>query len=207
MKTGFVLALLLSLSPLCHARPTAWVGGNVGTLGGNDETESGLIGGGQVGVAGRHLGASFHALHYGGSNKVKTLSKGTLSLTPLMFNVFGRIPLTEDVSLRLGGGASRVQVSHDLDSEVTALFNSLGFLVKEDVKSGLGYQIMAGADFKISKNVSVGADLFYLFFKPELNASLTSMRSGATLAFKDEVKLDTFIGMANIKFHFGGDAQ
>lgn len=206
MKTGILLGMLMAAT-LCHAGPVGWVGGHVGALGGNDETETGFIGGGQAGVEGKHLGVSFHALHYNADNKVQTMSKGSLSLTPLLVNAYGRIPLNASVNLRVGGGFGYVIARHEVDSELTALLSGLGFSIKEDLKSGLGYQAMGGVDFKISRNVSVGADLFYLFFKPDLEASLTRNASGASVSFKDGVKLDTVIGMANIKVYFGGDSK
>ena len=207
MKRGiFVIGLLLA-SKWVFAEARPFIGGNIGALGGNAELETSIIGGGQLGISGDYLGASVNFLYYSKENKVKTLSKGSFSMTPIMFNAFGKIPLkkadgTEVAAIRLGGGVSYILVSHEVDSSLTNIFKSVGLTYKEEVDSGLGYQVNGGVDFWLNNHISIGADIIYLFFKPSAKATLTSIATGASLSVTSDIKLDTVIGLSTIKYHF-----
>ena len=207
MAAALAISVFLMAQSAAHAegegeRSRFWAGAGVGALGENSETKTGLIGGAQLGWYWKYLGASFHALHYKADNKVNTMSQGTLAMTPLMVNLFGRIPLGRDADVRVGGGFSHIRVSHELSPEVQSFFSSRGFTVKEEVASGLGTQVLGGLNVFITQNIAVGADIIYLFFKPELTATVIRNSNGASASATADVKLDAVIGMANLRIYF-----
>lgn len=204
MKRMLWIAALLMSAGVSGAKPLTWIGAQAGVMGANHELKSGMTGGLQAGVTGKHVGTSLSFLYYSGSSKGgadRMLSEGGFQMTPVMLNVFGRLPIEGVAALRLGGGVSYVHASHELESSLVQALQSMGFGAKEEVDSGLGYQIMGGIDFWLSDRVSVGAEIIYLFFEPRVKATVWSLASGRSASAEADVKLDRIIGLAGIKYH------
>jgi len=177
-----------------------FIGGSIGALGANKEINTGAIGGGVIGITGNYLGMSLNLLHYKKDNKVQTMSEGNIAITPLMFNLFGRIPLEDVAAIRFGGGASYILVTHKVDSELNALFAP--FKLVEDIDSGVGFQVNGGIDFFFGGHFSFGADIFYIFYKPEGTFSIQNSAGTPLISATADVDLSTVVGVVTMKYHF-----
>ena len=173
-------------------------GPQIGALGENDELKTGAMYGAQLGMNWNYVGTSINILTYKQDNKVNWLSEGSFSMTPIMFNLYLRLPLENIAAVRLGGGVSYVMVSHTVSDRVVNLIRP--FTLQEDVSNGIGYQANGGFDIYITEHVSLGGDIYYLAFKPE---TTTTVGLGSFSAIvKKDLKLDSVIGLASLKYHF-----
>ncbi len=200
-----IIAVLLQTGVSAFAAVHPFIGGNFGKSQENSELNASNVGGAQVGLQGKYFGGSLGFYHFTTENKVETFSKGTVSLTPIMANLYGRLPISfkggrEIMTLRLGVGAGQVQATHKLDSTLVNDLARAGFALKEDIKSGLGYQLNSGVDIWLTKNITLGADINYLMFKTEATGEIRSRFFNAS--FTDEVVLNSLVAMAAVKFHF-----
>ena len=216
MKRIAVIIGILSIQSTLQARPQIFLGGNFGMLSANKEAKDGLTGGVQIGVQGKHIGASLSAYGYSKSNEARLLSKGTIQLMPFMLNPYVRIPISgkngnEVAAFRLGGGAGYVSANHTLNHSVNEELNRGiplgfgGFYYQESVDSGIGYQAGGGFDIWITRRISIGADVQYLIFRTQAKGTLIvqSPFSGTTISHATaDINLDSVVAMAAVKFHF-----
>jgi len=203
VKKVMVAGLLLLNIQTLFASVRPFISGQIGGYAGNDELESSIIGGGQLGLNGDYLGLSLGGLYYGKDNKVNTMSKGSFNMIPIMLNGFVRIPIKEVAAIRFGGGGSYVLIDHEIDSGIVNEFKRFGIGISEDVESEIGFQVNGGFDVFVTRNISIGADIFYLWVKPELEAKVWDLRNPSDrLSAKNKLELNSVIGLATIKYHF-----
>lgn len=198
---GFLLALLAC--SMANAKVSPFIGVNLGIFSDNSELSTSIMGGGQFGLTADYLAGSLSFLYYSKENKVNTLSKGNFSLTPIMFNVFGRIPLKsqkekEIAALRLGGGFSYILVGHEVDPAI----QTAGLKYSENVDNGIGYQISTGIDFWFGNNITFGADIIYLLFNPKIKSTLSNNAAATSTNTTSDIRLDTVLWLASVKYHF-----
>lgn len=208
-KLLVVLSLSLVGSSQCFAKAASnmlpaesYVFGAVGAYGGNSEAKLGLIGGGGIGTQTKYFGLSAGVLRYSQTNNVSQLSQGDVSLTPVMFNAYFRVPSTGKLSARFGGGFSYVFASHNLESSFRNRVHDVGFGIQETIDDGIGFQLTGGADYRVSKRWSVGFDLTQLYLWSEATATAYSLATNESRTVRGNVNLSSFIGTANIKYHF-----
>ena len=177
-----------------------FVGVNLGFLGGNTELKSSLAGGGEFGLMGDYFMTSIQIDHYSKHNIGAALRKGSFSMTPVLFNFYGKFPVVkqvegEKVTFRAGGGFNYVFVSHDLDTPQVGATT-----ITEDVDSGLGFHVGGGLDYWIFKNVSLSQDFTYLFFQPDVTVTQTT--GGFATRTQSTVRLDTILVLFKVNYHF-----
>jgi opacity protein-like surface antigen len=177
----------------CHASIHPYMSAGMGRSG---ETRNVLASPSEialVGVESRHFGASMGIMNITQVNNTETLNKGEISVTPLMFSGYVRVPLTRRSRLNMGGGASYVMASHSIDSSVIQSMSSFGYKIRDDIKDGLGAHAMGGMEYSVSKHFSIGADVTYLFYDTTVDTVLIDtkvMRKNETHSVRP-LNLDT----------------
>lgn len=171
----------------------------LGALGGNDEMKTGVMGGGLFGIEGPYLGITASIYHYSRENKVNVLSKGSISMTPIMITPYFKLPFTKRFKGRLGGGVNHVFVKHTIDDDINIALAP--YKLEENIDSGFGWHVNAGADLYITDNVSITGDVIYLLFETDAEATLDyfGTRVGRSTG---EIDLDTVMGFLGLKYKF-----
>lgn len=152
------------------------------------EAEGGLMGG--LGIFGKpsptvYLGGSVGVDYF--TNKVESLSKGTVTLFPIM----GRVMLREPHGFSFCAGIGYVVASHSLDAEVTRIATSLGLGVEENLKGAFGAEISAGYTAESKGRAKGGVFLGYRFHKPGVEATITDLVTGDFVTNSGSVSLST----------------
>ncbi len=177
-----------------------FVGAYFGFLGGNAELKTGITGGGEIGFAGDRFMTSISIGHYSKKNMGVSLRKGDVSLTPVMFSFYGKMPVAKEgeldkISFRAGGGFSYIFVGHNLDTPQVGATT-----ITEDIDSGTGFHVGGGLDYWIFKNVTLSQEVLYLFYQPDVTTTFTT---GTTVTrTQSVVRLDTALVLLKLKYHF-----
>lgn len=208
MKKLVMMVCWMMLPAMLMAEVQPWVGGAVGAMKETDYTRTGLIGGAEAGITFKDvfLGASLGVLHRDAEvsldvsgNRTKA---GDISITPVMFNFYGNIPINEKVFFRVGGGFSYIPTSFSLDESINRNLRTYGLRYDIDFKEKIGYQVFGATDFFFTKRVSVGFEVIYLFYKPDIEEKLSTLSGSTSISQTSSLKLDTLFGLMNVKYHF-----
>ncbi|MGD2294553.1 MAG: OmpW family outer membrane protein [Candidatus Aminicenantes bacterium] len=90
------------------------------------------------------------------------LQKGKLSLIPVQVGLFLRLPIANRFVPYMGGGIGYYYVyKFTVDSGVSETWNSLGFEIRENIESELGYHAALGMDVFMADNIALNIDARY----------------------------------------------
>ena len=152
-----IICCFISVS--CHAdsilkklgiRPYIGISaGSMSPINENGAITTNFIGGAQTGIYAKYLGVSVYGLYYNRKDN------RDFKFIPIMFNLYGRFPIRNLVSIRLGGGTSYILPSEE----------------NIEYKNHLGYQLHLGVDIKLSEHFTLGTDTFILYYYPKYTRS------------------------------------
>lgn len=140
------------------------------------------------------LGGSLGFAHF--DNKVKTLSKGDVTVVPVMAQMAMRSP----GGVAFTAGMGYAFVSHSLDSEVEALFASYGYSGEERLNGSITAEASLGFTMRTSPRSSFGIAVGYQYLKPKGEATLTELATGVTGTAKFDVELSAPFVRAHLGF-------
>ena len=195
-----------------EARPTLeHVRGNAGLFGGfattgADGLDSGAVFGGsaaffftdrlgiEAGVRRRSLDVT--------ATPSNVLSGGSLDSTVVTGSVVFRFPGARVAPYLLAGVAyfsNTFEVAPAIASDLAAL----NFQVSEDVKSSLGFNVGAGADFLVASRFALFGEVRYLAGSMDTAAELTDTISGTAAETEGSQDLNGLEMRAGVRFVFG----
>ncbi len=182
-----------------------------GALSGNDHLKPSAVGSAKIGLqTDGILGVSLGALGYRRDAKVNILTRGGLSMIPVMFDGTLTVPFTLPIlgnrgNLKVSGGVNYTFTRHAIDQDIVDQFERIGLLVQETVSGGIGTQVGGGVEFYIdqAEKISVGMEVLYLMFNP--NAKTTVQEHFGLLrkfVTENELDFDSIIGLVTMTYRF-----
>ena len=229
--SGFLM-VGLSVSKVLAKSWDFYGGGNLGALAPDQGTLSpGLIGGGEVGVAKDFYGFSIGGMYYksklnGGADADPKIGITPISFTPYVQHTFEKTPvLNLPITLKLGGGLSYCAVSYDKNTDDTTNNSTISSRIQssQKVDSSLGYHFKSGFDIHLTKNISIGTDISYLWLNPKQAQSsstlitnvgnsdvilggVKTLKPGESTTISSsstgDLQLSSWIIFTSIKYHF-----
>jgi hypothetical protein len=121
------------------------------------------------------------------NNKVNALSKGTVTLFP----VLGRILMRAPNGFSLSGGAGYVFASYSMDSDVTSALAYLGFADEEKIKGAFGGEVALGYTGMVGGRPSLGGFIGYRFHEPRMQAKVTNLSTDTWVTVKGDTSFSS----------------
>lgn len=142
-------------------------------------------------------GMSFKSECDGGA---EGMSPGELSRFPLSLSIFGRYPLRDRVAPYVLAGVGYSRHSFSLDQDLVENWNELGFDLDERMDDAFLFQVGAGVDYRVIRDIFLSVDVRYLKTVSQgswtLSDSFTGLESTGDLS---DINLDTLMVSVGIK--------
>ncbi len=140
------------------------------------------------------VGGSVGIAHF--NNKVKTLSKGNVTVIPLMARAVAR---TRD-GLSFAAGLGYAFTDHGLDSDVESALAQLGLSLKEDVQPTFVAEMAFGYMSAPQTTISGGVFFGYQIHEPDVDITLTDLASGGDATVGTDVSFSAPFVRAFLSF-------
>ena len=184
--------------------------GGFATAGADGLKNGALFGGSAVYFFTRRLGIEV-GVHRRSLDVVETpsnqLSGGSLDATVLTGDLVFRFPAGARVAPYLMAGVAYFSNTFDVASAVNDRLAALNFQATEEVKSGLGFNVGAGADFLVARRVSLFAEARYIGGSTDTRAELTDTISGVTAEATGSQDLNGFEIRGGLRFAFAASRK
>lgn len=202
-KLAKLVLFLLLIPSVLQAKIHPVLGIGVGRMNGNTAVFPSFVGSASVGLETRKMGVEFSFNHI---NQVTTpaLREGSLTMMPMMFNLYVAPPISKSWSLLAKGGLSYVLCNRELSEKTLQIEGYPNYKVAESIKSGVGYQFGGGAIYKANKNVRISFEILQLFFQSTIKFTRKNQNSLRDITYTDEgqIDLDTILGMVKVGYVF-----
>ena len=177
-----------------------------GNSSGNENVYQAFVGSAEFGIQKRFGGIGLHIARLQQATKPDILRQGTLSMMPIMLNLYGNIPITHSLKAHMGGGVCYVVMNRILDEKETKVFNLTGYDFDESIDNGMGFQIMGGLEYLITKKISIGIDLMQIFFDTKIRTRKTNKNTfreqGRTIEDEGIIQMNNIFGLAYARLYF-----
>lgn len=164
--------MLLFLSSPVFAKAHPFVGLGMGRMNETKEMHQSASQMAFIGSEWGHLGVQGVFLNVSQSNKNQTLLSGELSVTPILLNLYLRVPVSKRWIVNVGGGGGYVMTSHYLDPSITETHARFGERIWDDVKDGFGLNAMGSFEYRATRSFSVQAQVIHLFYETTVKTSV-----------------------------------
>ncbi len=133
----------------------------------------------------------------------EALSKGKLSIMPIQLSIQAKFRISSRLFPYILGGGGYYLNKFDLDEEIIAAWDALGFDLEEKVENAVGYHVGAGIDLFITKNIALNADVRYFITQIKGSWTLTDQIMGIeTSGDIENLNLNSLIFGGGLKFYF-----
>ncbi len=131
------------------------------------------------------------------------LSRGQLSMIPLMFSLQGRYPLNDRLVPYAVMGATLSFNSFKLCQTCQDSWGALDISIKESVENSFGWHVGAGLDYQIARNFALNVDVRTHFLKSQGSWSMDDLLSGVSVSGDmDNLNLNTWVIRLGAKLYF-----
>ena len=127
--------------------------------------------------------------YYSADTKVSMLSKGNASFFLPEINLLLEAK-KGSVQPYAGLGVGYYIVDNTLDDELVNYFRSNGYNIKEEVESGIGFNIRGGFNISLSDNIGLIFDLKYWFYNPKAKSTVTQIYPYGEYTAENEIQLN-----------------
>ena len=131
----------------------------------------------------------FNFGYYSADTKVDLLSKGNTSfyLPELCLLLEAKKGTVQPYA---GVGLGYYIVENTLDNQVIQFFQSQGLNVKEEIESGIGFNIRGGLNIFFNEKVGMFFDMKYLIFNPKAKVTVSMPYPYQEVSFENDIKLN-----------------
>ena len=131
------------------------------------------------------------------------LSRGRLSMIPLMFSIQGRYPLKGRFVPYAAVGATLSFNSFELCQTCKDNWEALGISINETVENSFGWHVGVGLDYQVTHNLALNVDVRTHFLKSQGNWSMDDLLSNVSVSGDlDDLNINTWIFRIGAKFYF-----
>jgi opacity protein-like surface antigen len=135
------------------------------------------------------------------------LSGGSLHSTVVTGSLVVRFPAGARFGPYLLGGVAYFSNSFDVASAVNDQLAALNFQATEELKSGLGFNVGAGAEFLVARRLSLFAEGRYIGGSTDTSAELADTISGVTAAATGSQDLNGLEFRGGLRFAFAASRK
>ena len=199
---GILPILFILLCPsFLQAKP--FISAGVGAFNGNKAIYGGFTGILEAGIEVHHIVLSLNTLFVRQNTIPPDYAEGTMTLIPIMFDVYGNVPLSKHLRVRFGGGYGYVVAGRELQPGRNIL--TPGWKISEDLDSGTAFAFRGGVEYRVTKFLSLCADVHKIYFQTKLHetrenhSKIYELPSYTTTR---NVDLDGIYGLAGVKVYF-----
>ena len=198
---GILPILFILLCPsLLQAKP--FISTGIGAFSGNKAIYGGFTGILEGGVEVHHIVLSLNTIFMRQNTIAPDYAEGTITLVPIMFDVYGNVPLSKRLRIRFGGGYGYVVAGRELQPGRNVL--TPGWSISEDLDSGTAFAFRGGLEYRVTKFVSLCADVHKIYFQTKIHETREnhSILTGYSYRTTRDIDLDGIYGFGGVKIFF-----
>lgn len=208
MKTLLLVTLIIMLPHYGHAL-NAVIGAGIGRTSNTRDMPGSFAGTGQIGIETSHMAIMGGFFHIQNLNYYEegAFNEGELELIPLVINLYARMPVGKSrrVKLHLGGGLNYLRGDHTRNKLMAKLEDMRQERIRDEIKSQIGFNLMAGFEYRLNKTMTLDIDVYQFFFDAWTVRSSFNLRRPLkwdTHYIITRLDIDFMVGIASIKYHF-----
>ena len=126
-----------------------------------------------------------------------------LKANAISLSGWGRLPVTDKFGLYAGGGLNYYMPSMDTDATVNGRdLAGAGVKVDVDVDNAFGFQVGVGAEYAITDQIAVFADVRKVWVKLDTDLTATMILNGLSVTESVSDKMEWYFTMARIGVNY-----
>ena len=198
---GLPILFILLCPSFLQAKP--FISTGIGAFSGNKAIYGGFTGILEAGVEVHHIVLSLNTIFLRQNTIPPDYAEGTMTLVPIMFDVYGNMPLNKHLRVRFGGGYGYIVAGRELQPGRNVL--TPGWRISEDLDNDYGFSFRGGLEYRVTKFVSLCADVHKIYFQTKLHETrenhsrIYELPSYTTTR---DIDLDGIYGLAGVKIFF-----